>query len=89
MTFIRNVPNTTKVQSETPASQAKVARDSPTVSHRALREKEMIVNSSLMLSQFSGKRSAPFKYDRSLVAAAVKAMERVEGFRQRKSAYSP
>lgn len=44
----------------------------------------MIVDSSLVLSQFAKKRNAPVKYDRNLVAATVKAMERVEEIRQRR-----
>ncbi|KAI1906571.1 ATPase-activating ribosome biosynthesis protein [Ophidiomyces ophidiicola] len=55
-----------------------------TKTHRALRGKEMIVDSSLLLSQFSKKRNIPVKYDRNLVAATVKAMERVEEIRQRR-----
>ena len=37
----------------------------------------MIVDTSLLLSQFAKKRNIPVKYDRNLVAATVKAMERV------------
>src|SRR5699024_1450682 len=48
-----------------------------TKTHRAARGKEMIVDSSLVLSQFAKKRNAPVKYDRNLVAATVQAMERV------------
>lgn len=55
-----------------------------TKSHRAARGKEMIVDSSLVLSQFAKKRNVPVKYDRNLVAATVKAMERVEEIRQRR-----
>ncbi|EAS36624.1 ribosome biogenesis protein RLP24 [Coccidioides immitis RS] len=55
-----------------------------TKTHRALRGKEMIVDSSLVLSQFAKKRNVPVKYDRNLVAATVKAMERVEEIRQRR-----
>lgn len=55
-----------------------------TKTHRALRGKEMIVDSSLLLSQFSKRRNVPVKYDRNLVAATVKAMERVEEIRQRR-----
>ncbi|EEP82037.1 ribosome biogenesis protein rlp24 [Uncinocarpus reesii 1704] len=55
-----------------------------TKTHRALRGKEMIVDSSLVLSQFAKKRNIPVKYDRNLVAATVKAMERVEEIRQRR-----
>lgn len=55
-----------------------------TKTHRALRGKEMIVDSSLLLSQFAKKRNVPVKYDRNLVAATIKAMERVEEIRQRR-----
>lgn len=55
-----------------------------TKTHRAARGKEMIVDSSLVLSQFAKKRNVPVKYDRNLVAATVNAMERVEEIRQRR-----
>ncbi|PGH04203.1 hypothetical protein AJ80_08548 [Polytolypa hystricis UAMH7299] len=55
-----------------------------TKTHRALHGKEMIVDSSLVLSQFAKRRNVPVKYDRNLVAATVKAMERVEEIRQRR-----
>jgi large subunit ribosomal protein L24e len=55
-----------------------------TKTSRALRGKEMIVDSSLLLSQFAKKRNVPIKYDRNLVAATIKAMERVEEIRQRR-----
>ncbi|KKY14398.1 putative ribosome biogenesis protein rlp24 [Phaeomoniella chlamydospora] len=55
-----------------------------TKTHRALRGKEMIVDSSLLLSQFAKRRNVPVKYDRNLVAATLKAMERVEEIRQRR-----
>jgi large subunit ribosomal protein L24e len=55
-----------------------------TKAHRALRGKEMIVDSSLLLSQFAKKRNVPVKYDRNLVAATINAMERVEDIRQRR-----
>ena len=44
----------------------------------------MIVDSSLLLSQFAKKRNVPVKYDRSLVSATINAMERVEEIRQRR-----
>jgi large subunit ribosomal protein L24e len=44
----------------------------------------MIVDSSLVLSQFAKKRNIPVKYDRNLVAATIKAMERVEEIRARR-----
>ncbi|KAJ5805500.1 Ribosome biogenesis protein RLP24 [Penicillium pulvis] len=55
-----------------------------TKSHRASHGKEMIVDSSLVLSQFAKKRNVPVKYDRNLVAATVQAMQRVEEIRQRR-----
>jgi large subunit ribosomal protein L24e len=55
-----------------------------TKTSRALRGKEMIVDSSLLLSQFAKKRNVPIKYDRNLVNATIKAMERVEEIRQRR-----
>ncbi|PGH17283.1 hypothetical protein AJ79_01166 [Helicocarpus griseus UAMH5409] len=55
-----------------------------TKTHRALQGKEMIVDSSLLLSQFAKRRNVPVKYDRNLVAATVNAMERVEEIRQRR-----
>ena len=44
----------------------------------------MVVDSSLLLSQFAKRRNVPVKYDRNLVAATLKAMERVEEIRQRR-----
>jgi large subunit ribosomal protein L24e len=55
-----------------------------TKTHRAARGKEMIVDSSLVLSQFAKKRNVPVKYDRNLVAATITAMERVEEIRARR-----
>ena len=55
-----------------------------TKTHRALRGKEMIVDQSLLLGQFAKRRNAPVKYDRNLVAATMKAMERVEEIRAKR-----
>lgn len=44
----------------------------------------MIVDSSLLLSQFAKRRNVPVKYDRNLVAATLKAMERVEEIRAKR-----
>ena len=44
----------------------------------------MIVDQNLLLSQFAKRRNAPAKYDRNLVAATLKAMERVEEIRARR-----
>ncbi|KAK2739842.1 ATPase-activating ribosome biosynthesis protein [Myotisia sp. PD_48] len=55
-----------------------------TKTHRALHGKEMIVDSSLVLSQFAKKRNVPVKYDRNLVEATVRAMKRVEEIRARR-----
>lgn len=55
-----------------------------TKTHRALHGKEMIVDSSLLLSQFAKRRNVPVKYDRNLVAATINAMERVEEIRQKR-----
>ncbi|ETN36325.1 uncharacterized protein HMPREF1541_08602 [Cyphellophora europaea CBS 101466] len=55
-----------------------------TKTHRALRGKEMIVDQSLLLGQFAKRRNAPVKYDRNLVQATMKAMERVEEIRARR-----
>ncbi|OQD67066.1 hypothetical protein PENPOL_c004G01674 [Penicillium polonicum] len=55
-----------------------------TKTHRAARGKEMIVDSSLVLSQFAKKRNVPVKYDRNLMAATLTAMERVEEIRTRR-----
>jgi large subunit ribosomal protein L24e len=44
----------------------------------------MIVDQNLLLSQFAKRRNVPVKYDRNLVAATLKAMERVEGIRARR-----
>ena len=44
----------------------------------------MIVDSSLLLSQFQKRRNVPVKYDRNLVAATIKAMERVEEIRRKR-----
>jgi large subunit ribosomal protein L24e len=49
-----------------------------------LRGKEMIVDQNLLLSQFAKRRNAPVKYDRNLVAATMKAMERIEEIRARR-----
>lgn len=55
-----------------------------TKTHRASAGKEMIVDSSLVLSQFAKKRNVPVKYDRNLMAATLNAMERVEDIRTRR-----
>jgi large subunit ribosomal protein L24e len=55
-----------------------------TKTHRALRGKEMIVDQNVLLSQFAQRRNIPLKYDRNLVAATLKAMERVEEIRARR-----
>lgn len=55
-----------------------------TKTHRALRGKEMIVDQNLLLSQFAKIRNAPVKYDRNLMQATLKAMERVEEIRARR-----
>lgn len=55
-----------------------------TKTHRALRGKEMIVDQNLLLSQFAKKRNAPVKYDRNLVTATIKAMERIEEIRAKR-----
>jgi large subunit ribosomal protein L24e len=55
-----------------------------TKTHRALRGKEMIVDQNVLLSQFAKRRNVPVKYDRNLVAATMKAMERVEEIRARR-----
>lgn len=55
-----------------------------TKTHRALHGKEMIVDQNLLLSQFAKKRNAPVKYDRNLVAATLKAMERIEEIRAKR-----
>ncbi|KAK4949932.1 hypothetical protein LTR10_011774 [Elasticomyces elasticus] len=51
---------------------------------RALRGKEMIVDQNLLLSQFAKRRNAPVRYDRNLIAATMKAMERIEEIRARR-----
>ncbi|KEF56013.1 large subunit ribosomal protein L24e [Exophiala aquamarina CBS 119918] len=55
-----------------------------TKTSRAMRGKEMIVDQNLLLSQFAKRRNAPVKYDRNLVAATMKAMERIEEIRARR-----
>lgn len=55
-----------------------------TKTHRGLRGKEMIVDQNVLLSQFAKRRNVPLKYDRNLVAATLKAMERVEEIRARR-----
>ena len=55
-----------------------------TKTHRALRGKEMIVDQNLLLGQFAKKRNAPVKYDRNLVQATMKAMERIEEIRAKR-----
>lgn len=44
----------------------------------------MIVDSSLLQCQFAKRRNVPVKYDRKLVVAIIKAMERVEEIRQQR-----
>jgi large subunit ribosomal protein L24e len=44
----------------------------------------MTVDQNLLLSQFAKRRNVPVKYDRNLVAATLKAMERVEEIRARR-----
>jgi len=44
----------------------------------------MIVDQNLILSQFAKRRNVPVKYDRNLIAATLKAMERVEEIRSRR-----
>jgi large subunit ribosomal protein L24e len=44
----------------------------------------MIVDQNVLLSQFAKRRNAPVKYDRNLVAATMKAMERIEEIRARR-----
>lgn len=55
-----------------------------TKTHRALHGKEMIVDQNLLLSQFAKRRNAPVKYDRNLMAATLKAMERIEEIRAKR-----
>jgi len=55
-----------------------------TKTSRALRGREMIVDQNLLLSQFAKRRNAPVKYDRNLVQATMKAMERIEEIRARR-----
>ena len=55
-----------------------------TKTHRALRGKEMIVDQNLLLGQFAKRRHAPVKYDRNLVQATMKAMERIEEIRAKR-----
>lgn len=44
----------------------------------------MIVDQTLLLGQFAKRRNVPVKYDRNLVAATVKAMERIEEIRAKR-----
>lgn len=44
----------------------------------------MTVDTNLLLNQFQKRRNIPVKYDRNLVAATLKAMERVEEIRRRR-----
>lgn len=44
----------------------------------------MIVDQNVLLSQFAKRRNVPVKYDRNLVAATLKAMERVEEIRAKR-----
>lgn len=55
-----------------------------TKTHRALHGKEMIVDQNVLLSQFAKRRNVPVKYDRNLVQATLKAMERVEEIRAKR-----
>jgi large subunit ribosomal protein L24e len=44
----------------------------------------MIVDQNLLLSQFAKRRNAPVKYDRNLVQATMKAMEKIEEIRAKR-----
>ena len=44
----------------------------------------MIVDQQLLLGQFAKRRNAPVKYDRNLVQATMKAMERIEEIRAKR-----
>ena len=44
----------------------------------------MIVDQNLLLGQFTKRRNAPVKYDRNLVQATMKAMERIEEIRAKR-----
>ena len=44
----------------------------------------MIVDQNLLLSQFAKRRNAPVKYDRNLMQATLKAMERIEEIRAKR-----
>ncbi|RMZ84043.1 hypothetical protein DV737_g1327, partial [Chaetothyriales sp. CBS 132003] len=55
-----------------------------TKTHRALRGKEMIVDQNLLLASFQQRRNVPVKYDRELVQATLKAMERIEEIRAKR-----
>ena len=48
----------------------------------------MIVDQNLLLSQFAKRRNAPVKYDRNLMAATLKAMERIEEIRAKRERVS-
>jgi hypothetical protein len=65
-----------ELQNETPASQAQVDQDSPCPGG-----KEMIIIRLAFTARQEEK--CPVKYNRALVAAAIKAMERVEEIKRR------
>jgi large subunit ribosomal protein L24e len=44
----------------------------------------MIVDQNLLLGQFAKRRNVPIKYDRNLVQATMKAMERIEEIRAKR-----
>jgi large subunit ribosomal protein L24e len=44
----------------------------------------MIVDQNLLLGQFAKRRNVPIKYDRNLVQATMKAMERIEEIRTKR-----
>lgn len=44
----------------------------------------MIVDQNLLLGQFAKRRNVPIKYDRNLVQATMKAMQRIEEIRAKR-----
>ena len=55
-----------------------------TKTHRALRGKEMIVDQNLLLGRMAQRRNEPVKYDRNVMEATLKAMERIEEIRAKR-----
>lgn len=88
ITFVRNDARTFRFCRSKCHKNFKMKRQARklkwTKTHRALRGKEMVVDQNVLLSQFAQRRNVPVKYDRNLVQATMRAMERVQEIRARR-----